>query len=718
MKQVLIRQGHAELEDVPSPMVEPGTILVQVDHSCISIGTEMSSVRATGLPLWQRALKQPQNVKKIVQMVATQGIAKTKSLVAGKLSAGQATGYSAAGVVLQVGEGVHDIETGDRVACAGAQCAHHAEIIRVPRNLAAPVPDNVSFGDACTVTLGAIALQGVRRAAPTLGETFVVLGLGILGQLTAQMLRANGCRVIGIDVDRTRIDLAIQLGMHIGLHPDDGNDFQQVARITDGYGADAVIITAASPSDAIISTAFQMTRKKGRVVLVGDVGLNLNRADFYTKEIDFLISTSYGPGRYDNNYEERGLDYPISYVRWTENRNMSEYLRLISDSQIKVRPLIAATYPVVQATRAYESLKSEGTKPLMVLLSYPGRTLSGNDHNVANPSARPTQRDKIRVAVAGAGGFAKGMHLPNLQALSDLFEIRSIMSRTGHNAVATAKQFGAAYSTTDYNEVLADKDVDMVLIASRHNTHASMTLAALEAGKHVLVEKPLVLKADELAIIEKFYEDNSTSNKPLLLTGFNRRFSVYLARIKTLVDKRTNPMIINYQMNAGYIPLDHWVHTSEGGGRNIGEACHIYDLFTYLTGAKVVKVTAMSIKPQTAYYSSSDNFVAVINFDDGSVASLTYTALGSNEYPKETMEIFCDGKVIVMSDYKKLFIVGENTKPFSTPTQDKGQRDELIKLANSLKMGTWPIPLWQQIQATRISLIVEEQLAQQFKGYK
>ena len=710
MKQVLIRQGQAVIEDVPTPMVEPGTLLVQVYNSCISIGTEMSSVRATGLPLWQRALKQPQNVKKVFQMVAAQGVTKTKGLIYGKLSAGQATGYSAAGVVLQVGEGVHDIEPGDRVACAGAQCAHHAEIIRVPRNLATPVPENVDFGDACTVTLGAIALQGVRRAVPTLGESFVVIGLGILGQLTVQMLRANGCRVIGIDVDRSRIDLALQLGLHIGLHPDDGSDIQQVARLTDGYGADAVIVTAASPSDVIISNAFQMTRKKGRVVLVGDVGLNLNRSDFYAKEIDFFISTSYGPGRYDNNYEERGLDYPIAYVRWTENRNMAEYLRLISDSQIKVKPLVVATYPIDKTRQAYESLKSEVSKPLMVLLSYPDRLCTGNDHTVTNPLARSTDKGKIRVAIAGAGGFAKGMHLPNLRDLSELFEIRSIMSRTGHNASNTAKQFTAAYSTTDYQEVLTDNEVDVVLIATRHNTHASMTLAALQAGKHVLVEKPIAITEDELTLIENFYVDDSLAAKPVVLTGFNRRFSVYLSRIKALVDKRTNPMIINYQMNAGYIPLDHWVHSSEGGGRNIGEACHIYDLFTFLTGAKVVKVTAMSINPQTGYYSSSDNFVATMSFDNGSVATLTYTALGSNEYPKESMEVFCDGKVIVMDDYKKLAVSGGNIKPFSTPTQDKGQRAELICLAESLKNGTWPIPLWQQSQAMRIAFEVERQI--------
>lgn len=710
MKQVLIRQGQAVLEDVPTPQVEPGTILVQVDHSCISIGTEMSGVRASGVPLWQRVLKQPQNVKKVLQMVAAQGVLKTKSLVEGKLATGQATGYSATGIVLEVGMGIDDIQPGDRVACAGAQCAYHAEVIRVPRNLAAPLPDEIDFSDASTVTLGAIAMQGVRRASPTLGESFVVIGLGILGQLTVQMLRANGCRVIGIDVDRSRIELAKQLGMNVGVHPDDGNDIQQVARLTDGYGADGIIITAASPSDAIVSTAFQMCRKKGRVVLVGDVGLNLNRADFYAKEIDFFISASYGPGRYDNNYEERGLDYPISYVRWTENRNMGEYLRLIADGQIKIKPLVAASFSIDQATEAYESLKAEGAKPLMVLLSYPKRETASHQRVIPNPNAAPSSQGKIRIAIAGAGGFAKGMHLPNLQSLSDKYEIRCIMSRTGHNAVATAKQFGAAYSTTDYQEVLADKDVDAVLIASRHNTHASMTLAALKAGKNVLVEKPLVLTEDELTQIEQFYADETTKNKPIVLTGFNRRFSHYATRIKAIVDQRTNPMIINYQMNAGYIPLDHWVHTDEGGGRNIGEACHIYDLFTFLTGARVVNVTAMSVKPKTGYYSSSDNFVATMNFDDGSVATLTYTALGSSEYPKETMEIFSDGKVIVLDDYKKLTVVGAKTKPFATPAQDKGQLDELICLANSLKNGTWPIPLWQQVQATRISLLVEKQL--------
>lgn len=711
MKQVLIRQGNAVIEDVPAPLIEAGTVLVKVQSSCISIGTEMSGVRASGLPLWKRALNQPQNVKKVFQMVATQGLGKTKNLIEGKLAAGQPTGYSAAGVVIGVGDGVEGFEVGDRVACAGAQCAHHAEYIRVPKNLTVLVPDNISIAEASTVTLGAIALQGVRRASPTLGETFVVIGLGILGQLAAQMLRANGCKVIGVDVDRSRIELAKSLGMIAGIHPDDGGDIDQVARITDGYGADGVIITAASPSDEIISTAFKMCRKKGRVVLVGDVGLNLNRGDFYAKEIDFFISTSYGPGRYDAGYEERGLDYPISYVRWTENRNMGEYLRLIADSQIQVNPLVAATYQIDQASQAYESLKESGAKPLMVLLSYPAVDQpSSMTYKVVNPSfSANLAGNKIKVAIAGAGGFAKGMHLPNLQALSGSYQIQSIMSRTGHNAVATAKQFGAQYSTTNYEDVLSDPQIDLVLIASRHNLHANMTLKALKAGKHVLVEKPLALSEEELSQIEKFYEDD-LPNKPVVLTGFNRRFSPFALRIASALKDRTNPIIINYQMNAGYIPLDHWVHGEEGGGRNIGEACHIYDLFTFLTDSRVKSVQVQSIHPKTAYYSKTDNFIAVISFEDGSVASLTYTALGSSQYPKEKMEIFFDGKVIVMDDYKKLSIAGAKMKVVELPVQDKGQKNELVILAEKLTQNEWPIPWWQQLQAMRISMAVENQL--------
>ncbi len=715
MKQVLIRQGQTVVEKVPAPLVEPGTILVRVDHSCISIGTEMVGVRTTGLPLWKRALKQPENVKKVFEMAATHGAASTRRLVGGILSAGSPSGYSAAGVVLEVGEGIDDLRPSDRVACCGGQCAYHAEIIRVPRNFVAPVPDSVNFAAASTVSLGAIALQAVRRAQPTLGEIFVVIGLGVLGQLVAQILKANGCRVIGTDLDRERIRLAEQLGMEREVDPAAGSGIEHVGRLTGGIGADGVIITAATSSHTVISTAFQMCRKKGRVVLVGDVGLNLDRADFYEKELDFFVSTSYGPGRYDSSYEERGLDYPVAYVRWTENRNMVEYLRLLADGKVQITPLVSASYPVDQAGSAFEALKNKEASPLMVLLSYPqSREDDSLSRVVSNPTAHPAGPGRIRIAVVGAGDFAKSVHLPNLQSLSASYHIQAVVSRTGHNAHNIARQFGAQYAATDYQEVLSDPEIDAVLIATRHNLHASMVLRALNAGKHVLVEKPLALTSEELGKIKAFYDSDSPHESlPILLTGFNRRFSRFTQRISELTQGRSSPMILNYSMNATYIPLDHWVHTEEGGGRNLGEACHIYDLFTYLTDSKVLEVSARGITPKTGYYSPFDNFVATMTFEDGSVATLSYTALGTKDYPKERLEVFTDGKVLVLEDYRNLAIHGAKDKGLQRKLMDKGHKEELRALAQAIQEGgDWPIPLWQQVQATEMALQVDDHLQQ------
>jgi predicted dehydrogenase/threonine dehydrogenase-like Zn-dependent dehydrogenase len=715
MRQVLIRRGAAVVERVPPPQAEPGTVLVRVDHSCISIGTEMSGVRATGKPLWKRALEQPENVRRTLENVREQGIARTRALVQSKLEAAQPTGYSAAGIVVAVGEGVADLAPGDRVACAGAGYAVHAELVRVPRNLVARVPDGVGMADACTVTLGAIALQGVRRASPTLGESFVVMGLGVLGQLTAQLLAASGCRVIGTDLDRERIRQARELGMDAGLHPDDGDDVEQVARLTDGVGADGVIITAASPSDALMSTAFRMCRRKGRVVLVGDVGLNLNRADFYQKELDFFISTSYGPGRYDARYEEEGMDYPVAYVRWTENRNLSEYLRLLADGHVRVAPLVSATYPVEQAPEAYERLGG-AEKPLMVLLRYPAEegAAADADRRVPNPRARPAPgTDRVRLAVVGAGGFARGMHLPNLQAMGDLYHLRAVVSRTGTNATETARQFGAEYSATDFAEVLADPRVDAVLIATRHDLHASMALQALRAGKHVLLEKPLALTQEETDEIRAFFAGAAEGETPVLLTGFNRRFSPFAVRAAELVRGRSNPLMASYRMNAGYIPRDHWVHGPQGGGRNRGEACHIYDLFTFLTDAPVASVQARSLVPATAHYGRDDNFSATVGFADGSVCTLLYTALGAKTFPKERMELYADGKVLVLDDYLRLEVHGAQAKGIELKRQEKGQAEELRAFGRAvLQGGPWPIPLWQQLQATEIALRVEARLGE------
>ena len=708
MKQVLIRRGQVVVEDVPAPLCEPGTVLVRVAYSCISAGTELSGISAGATPLWQRAVRQPRKVKRVLDVARNDGLASARTLVEGPLTTGEATGYSAAGFVIEVGAGVTDLAPGDRVACAGAQAAYHAQTVRIPRNLAVPVPDSLGLDEASTVTLGAIALQGVRRAAPTIGETFVVIGLGILGQLTAQILRAAGCRVIGTDLDPTRVRLAMGLWMDMALAADGSGDIDQVSRLTDGVGADAVIITASTPSDEVVSNAFRMCRKKGRVVLVGDVGLDLNRADFYQKELDFLVSTSYGPGRYDRNYEERGLDYPVGYVRWTENRNMYEYLRLLSEGRIKLTSLIGATFDIRDASGAYEALQSGEGRPVIVLLSYGDQAVEADERVVPNPNHRPARAATIGVALVGAGTFAKGVHLPNIRALRDTLRMQAVVSRTGHNAMATARLFDAAYATTDFDRVLEDPAVDLVIVATRHDLHSSLALQALRHGKHVLVEKPLALNREELEGIRAFFEEPGDT-KPILMTGFNRRFSVYGRRIAELTRDRSNPMVISYRMNAGYIPPDHWVQTSEGGGRNLGEACHIYDLFTFLTEARQTGVQAEAIRPKSGYYGRTDNFATTIGFDDGSVATLTYTALGAAGHPKEQMDVFVDGKVISLDDYKRLTVAGASVKALATSAPEKGQRQELEAMVLAIRDGgEWPIALWQQIQAAEIALRVEE----------
>lgn len=713
MKQVIVRGGGVEVENVSAPITEKGTLLVEVHRSCISVGTEMSGVKTSSMPLWKRAMKQPENVKKVLETVAQQGVSRTASLVKGKLSAGNATGYSAAGVVIEVGEGVDGFTIGDRVACAGAQCAHHAEIIRVPSNLSVKIPENVSFDEASTVTLGAIALQGVRRASPTLGESFVVVGLGVLGQLTVQLLKANGCNAIGIDLSDSRVTKSLENGLDVGVYDIKGSHVEQVKRVTDGHGADGVIITAASSSDEIISTAFNMTRKKGRVVLVGDVGLHLNRADFYAKEIDFFISCSYGPGRYDNQYEEKGLDYPLPYVRWTENRNMLQYLSLISKKSININSLISKIYEFENAPQAYSDLKSSSAENLFVLLDYGKKNITSEKlrYKITNELASKSLKQSVlNVALVGAGGFAKGMHLPNLQSRSDLFNLKAIVSRTGHNAMATAKQFGAQYSSTSYEEILQDNSVDTVILTTRHDLHGKMVLAGLKAGKHVLVEKPLTINQSELLEIKEYFESNK--NTPILLTGYNRRFSPHIQKMLPIVRGRSNPMIINYIMNAGKLPADHWtLDKNVGGGRNLGEACHIYDLFTYLIGEEYADTTVHKIHPNTSYYSSNDNFVASFTFKDGSIATLTYTSLGSKDFAKETMQIFVDGLVIELDDFKRT--QGYGTKLlFTTQSPEKGQLQEVISLAESVKnSGNWPIPIWEQFQVSQMAFDVEQELS-------
>ncbi len=443
-------------------------------------------------------------------------------------------------------------------------------------------------------------------------------------------------------------------------------------------------------------------------MLVGDVGLDLKRSDLYSKELDFLISCSYGPGRYDSTYEEGGQDYPLPYVRWTENRNMETYLRLLASGQIDLLDLGIRRYSIDQAPQAYESMSDGRERSPLVILEYPERESA--PVRTIPLRARAKEHGKIRVGLVGAGNFAATMHLPNLARLKSEFALRAVLSRTGANARAIADQFGADYATTDFERVLADPGIDLFLIATRHHLHGGLVLHALRAGKDVFVEKPLTLDPADLDQLRMFYE--AEKSPPLLMTGYNRRFSPAMQTIRKILEGRVSPMMVNYRMNAGYLPPDHWVHSTEGGGRNIGEACHLYDLFTFLTGSRVKAIQAAPISSSAKQYFKNDNFVAIISFEDGSVCTLTYTALGSKAHPKESMEIFCDGKVLSMIDYKSVTVTGSKHRGWRSLTQQKGHLEEMQALARSLSSHTeWPISLKDQMQAARIAFEVERQIS-------
>lgn len=711
MKQVLIGHGGVTVEDVPAPGIEPGRILVQIDHSCISVGTEMSGVRAGNQPLWKRALRNPAEMRKVLDRVRSSGLSEARDVVQRKLKTLHPIGYSASGTVIGVGEGVSSFVAGDKVACAGTHWASHAEYVSVPENLAVRMPDWLDFRVASTVTLGAIALQGIRRAGPTLGETFLVIGLGMLGQLTQRMLHANGVCVIGLDVKQDRIAMAKANGLAHALDPGAPDLAATAYRLTDGHGVDGVIVTAASASDAVLSTAFQCCRKKGRVILVGDVGLDIRREDIYAKELDFLVSTSYGPGRYDRRYEEEGIDYPIGYVRWTETRNMDAYLRLIAEARIDISDLVTRVFPVDSAPAAYASLEGGENAPLAMLLDYGRKPIAAPaalGRTFANPAAT-VRGGAVRLGLIGAGGFATGTLLPIVAKHPKLFSLTTIVTRQGVSATNAARQFGAARASTDIEAVLGDPDTDAVMIATRHDRHGPLVLRALEAGKHVFVEKPLCLTEPELAAIEAFYAARGQSDGPLLMTGFNRRFAPTVAALRARTAARAAPMMINYRVNAGFLPPDAWVHGPEGGGRNLGEACHFYDFFTALTGAKIKAIAAVAINPSTKHHRSDDNFMAHMAFEDGSIATLTYSALGNRSVPKERIEVFCDGQVYEIEDFKS-FRPSDGVGAISGSVR-KGHAEGLVAFAEAiLGRAPWPIPLWQQFQATRIALDVERRI--------
>ena len=630
-------------------------------------------------------------------------------------------GYSAAGEVIGVGEGVDGIRIGDFVACGGAGQANHAEFISVKRNLAAVVPRDCPLDLAATTTVGTIALQGVRRTDPKLGETVAVVGLGLLGLITCQLLKANGCRVLGLDLSQSRAERALALGIEAATT--DPVRFRDLVNdATGSQGADATIITAATKSSALVNDAMKTTRRKGRVVVVGDIGLEVERADFYRKEIDLLISSSYGPGRYDPAYERDGIDYPYAYVRWTQNRNMQAYLNLVASGRIDVGRLIDERLPLAEAPRGYERLASGADAPVGVLIEYPvaaDRSSAGVSEGVRpEPEVvvelrghRPKRKAPINYVLVGAGAFGTSMLVPQLERCGGRFELLGVVSRDAVRAGNFARQQRLQLLASDLAAVLERPDVELVVIATRHNLHAEQTAEGLLAGRHVFVEKPLALSWPEL---DRVLDAHAKRPKPvLLMVGFNRRFAPATGILRDRLAGRSAPLVMQYRMNGGYIPPDSWIQGTEGGGRNLGEACHIYDLFRSLAGAPVASISAVPIDPKGTAYLVNDNFVATLTYGDGSLATLTYVANGPKEgLGKERLEVFCEGKAYVLDDFLKLTEFPGNKSLWTAQTADKGHFEELNRFGEAIAAGAEeaPISFDEIVETTAVSLHIEDLL--------
>ena len=628
-------------------------------------------------------------------------------------------GYSVAGEVVAVGAGITDLTAGDLVACAGAGQANHADYVSVKRNLVCRVPTGCPTSAAASATIGSIAMQGVRRAAPQLGERIAVLGLGLIGQITVQLLRTAGCQVIGLDLDPARVERAKTLGMEAGAS--DPDTFKALVRDrTGGLGADRTLMTAATRSDAVVNLAMDVTRAKGTVVIVGDVGLNLQRAVFYRKEIDLLMSTSYGPGRYDQAYEAEGRDYPFGYVRWTLNRNMQSYLELIASGRLNIDALIDRVITVDEAQAAYAALAgSAGTPPLGVLIRYPDDARSlpepADATRITVRGHKPARAELVNYALVGAGAFGISMLVPQMKKRKDRFFLRGVVSRNSTQGGNFARENGVEVLATELKTVLDDPAFQLVVIATRHHEHSAQVIESLTAGKHVFVEKPLAISWSQLDAIVSAY--NAIEDKPLLMVGFNRRFSPAVTEIRKLVAGRRAPLMIEYRLNGGYIPMDSWVQGEQGGGRNLGEACHMYDVFRSLTGSPVKSIAATSIDPGALPYLRNDNFTATIGYEDGSVANLVYTALGPKTgMGKERIEVFCDGEAFVVDDFKKLTRASDGSVLWSGET-DKGHAEEFNLLGDALTAGgASPIAFDEIVETTAVALHIEDLLYNRGEG--
>lgn len=698
MKQIIqdLKVGNTILEEVPAPIVKSGQVLIKTTRSLVSLGTERMLVEFGKANFLQKARQQPDKVKEVISKVKTDGIKPTVNAVFNKLGQPLPLGYCNVGEVVAVGKGVEEFKVGDRVASNG----NHAEYVSVPKNLVAKIPDNVSDEDAAFTVIGAIGLQGIRLVNPTLGETVVVVGLGLIGLMTCQLLLANGCNVIGFDYDSKKVELAKKFGVN-AVNPGEGVD--QVAFVmdfTNQIGADAVIITASNKSNEIISQSAQMSRKKGRIVLVGVIGLDISRADFFEKELSFQVSCSYGPGRYDEGYEQKGQDYPIGYVRWTEKRNFEAVLNAIASGKVDVQALITERVPLDEYQTIYGDMSNGNS--IASILVYSEKT--GEPSRSIKITDQPIKASKGTVGIIGAGNFTSAMILPCLQKTKA--SLKYIASSGGLSGTTLAKKFGINQSTTDYKNILKDKDVDLVMVTTRHNSHASMVTEVLQAGKHAFVEKPLALNAEEL---EDVIQAQKQSGKSVTV-GFNRRFAPLAVKMKKMLGSGNTPMHIVATMNAGFIPAKVWVHDMEvGGGRILGEACHYIDLCTYLSGSKVKSVcmNAMGTNPEE----NTDNATILLKYENGTNAVINYFANGSKSYSKEKVEVYHQQRTLVMDNWRKLKGFGFKGASSASSGQDKGHANQFNLLVDTVINGGNPIvPMDEIVNTTKASFAAIESL--------
>lgn len=698
MKQIIqnLKNGNTILEDVPAPEIRAGSVIIRTTHSLVSLGTERMLVEFGKANLIQKARQQPEKVKQVLDKIKTDGLMPTLEAVFNKLEQPLPLGYCNVGEVTAVGKGVTDFKVGDRVASNG----HHAEFVCVPQNLVAHIPENVTDQEATFTVIGSIGLQGIRLLNPTFGETVVVIGLGLIGLITAEILKSNGCQVIGFDYDEQKIQIAKSKGIN-AINPAKGVDTVKfVEEVTQGIGADGIIITASNKGDEIISQAAKMSRKRGRIVLVGVIGLNINRSDFYEKELSFQVSCSYGPGRYDYNYEQEGNDYPLAFVRWTEKRNFQAILQAMSSGQIEVKPYISEIIELADFGKIYHDLGSKQT--IASILKYPTESKYTTSVRVGTKSF--TQSKGI-IGIIGAGNFTKMTMLPSLKSISA--DVKFIASAGGVTGTALAKKYNIEYSTTNYKEIISNKEVDLVLITTRHNQHAKVVIETLNSGKSVFVEKPLTINEQDLEeIISAYQKANKT-----LMVGFNRRFSPHIQKMKSLVGN--SPMNVIATMNAGFIPSDSWVHDlNVGGGRIVGEACHFIDLITFLTGSKVkaVCMNALGVNPS----GNTDNASILLKYENGSTGVINYFSNGSKAYSKERLELYSQERTLVLDNFQSL--KGYGFKNFSSlkTSLDKGHKKQFELLIERIRNGGEAlIPFDEIINTAKASFAAVESIKKQ-----